>query len=55
MLVIKNIPENLFKSFYSFFAAQTNTFSQTLEERITDIISKMTLEEKIYSFIKKEE
>ena len=48
MLVIKNIPRKSIQIFlFILLLLQTNIFSQTLEERITDIISKMTLEEKI--------
>lgn len=48
MLVIKNIPgKSIQIILFILLLLQTNTFSQTLEERITDIISKMTLEEKI--------
>ena len=47
MLVIKNIPgKSIQIILFILLLLQTNTFSQTLEERITDIISKMTLEEK---------
>lgn len=48
MLVIKNIPgKSILIFLFILLLLQTNIFSQTLEERITDIISKMTLEEKI--------
>lgn len=48
MLVIKKFPGKYIQIvLFIFLLLQTNIFSQTLEERITDIISKMTLEEKI--------
>lgn len=48
MLVIKNIPGKSIQIFlFILLLLQTNIFSQTLEERITDIILKMTLEEKV--------
>lgn len=39
--------KSIFMLLFIILLFQTNTFSQTLEEKITDIISKMTLQEKI--------
>ncbi len=48
MLVIKNIPgKSIQIILFLLLLLQTNIYSQTLDERITDIILKMTLEEKI--------
>ncbi|NJD21058.1 MAG: T9SS type A sorting domain-containing protein [Melioribacter sp.] len=48
MLIIKNFSIKFIQIiFFILPLFQTNFFAQTLEDRITDIISKMTLEEKI--------
>lgn len=47
MLIIKNFSIKFIQIFlFILLLFQTNFFAQTLEDRITDIISKMTLEEK---------